>query len=80
MCPYKLFYRAADKRVFFEDNSEMIFLISQQNVCCDPLLGPSQWDSSNEGLQNMFLWKTLENDPKLPLLLLLIMSSAILSK
>ena len=25
-----------------KDNSKIIFLIPQQNICCDPLLEPSQ--------------------------------------
>ena len=34
-------YRAPDKRGY-EDNSEMIFLNFQQNICCDPSLELSQ--------------------------------------
>ena len=37
-----------------EDNSEIIFLISQKNICCDPSLEPSQRDGSNDGSQHTF--------------------------
>ena len=49
-----------------EDNSKIIFLISQRKhkVCCDPSLEPSQRDNSNDGSQNMFLWKNMDNYPK----------------
>ena len=32
----------------------MIFLTSQQKICCDSSSELSQGDSSNEGSQNMF--------------------------
>ena len=37
-----------------EDNSKLIFLISQQNITCDPSLEPSWQDGYNDGLQHMF--------------------------
>ena len=38
-----------------EDNSKIIFLISEKkNVCCDPSLEPSWQDGSNDGSQHMF--------------------------
>ena len=37
-----------------EDNSKIIFLISQRHICCDLSLEPSQRDGSNDGSQNMF--------------------------
>ena len=39
-----------------DDNSKILFLISQQKICCDPSLEPSQHDISNDWSQNMFLW------------------------
>ena len=39
-----------------EDNSKIIFLISQ---CCDPSLETTRQDSSNDGSQNMFLWRNM---------------------
>ena len=36
-------------RVDIEDNSKMIFLISQQNIFCDPSLEPSPQEGSNDG-------------------------------
>ena len=57
-------YRTPDNiRWGNEDNSKIIFLISQQkhmfsflneNIYCDSSLELSQWDSSNDGSQNMF--------------------------
>ena len=44
----------------FEDNSEEIFLFCNKNICCDPSLELSQWDSSTERSQymlNVELWK-----------------------
>ena len=32
----------------------ILVLFLNQNIYCDPLLEPSQWDSSNGGSQNMF--------------------------
>ena len=37
-----------------EDNSNIVFLFLNQNICCDPSLEPSQRDGSNDGSQNMF--------------------------
>ena len=42
-------------RQITEDNSKIIFLFLNENICCDPLLEPSQRDCSNGGTQNMFL-------------------------
>ena len=46
-----------------EDNLKIIFLISQMNTCCDPTLELSRRDSSNDGLQSMFLRKIMANYP-----------------
>ena len=43
------------------DNSKIIFLISQRKICCDPSLEPSRQDGSNDGSQNMFIWRNMEN-------------------
>ena len=48
-----------------EDNSKIIFLISQQNICCDPSLELCRGDSSNDGSQNMFLWRNVANYPSI---------------
>ena len=37
-----------------EDNSKIIFLSFQRNLCCDTLLGPSRRDGSNDGSQHTF--------------------------
>ena len=44
-------------RKSIEDNSKIIFLFVNKNICSDPSLKPSWWDCSNDGSQNMFLWK-----------------------
>ena len=36
------------------DNSKVIILILQKNICCDPSLEPSRRDGSNDGSQHMF--------------------------
>ena len=36
-----------------EDNSKIIFLISNENIRCDPSLELPRGDSSNDGPQNM---------------------------
>ena len=41
----------------------LFFLFLIENICCDPSLEPSQRDGSNEGSQNMFLWRNIENYP-----------------
>ena len=46
--------RAPDKWGI-EDNSKIIFLILNENICCDPSLEPSHQDGSNDRSQNMFL-------------------------
>ena len=33
------------------------------NRCCDPSLEPSRQDGSNNGSQNLFLWKHMANYP-----------------
>ena len=48
-----------------EDDSKIIFLISQ-NICCDPSLELSCQDSSNDGSQNMFLWRNGKRGPGRP--------------
>ena len=58
-----------------EDNSKIIFPISQQNISCDPSLESSSQDGSNDGSQNMFLWKQIDNYPKITLLALHIWST-----
>ena len=46
-----------------DDNSKISFLFLNGNICCDPSLEPSQRDSSNNGSQNMFLWRNIANYP-----------------
>ena len=49
------------------NNSKIIFfLFLNENICCDPSLEPSHRDSSNEGSQNMFLWRNMANYPVIP--------------
>ena len=36
-----------------------IFLFVNENICCDPSLEPSRRDASNDGSQNMFLWRSM---------------------
>ena len=45
--------RASDKRGT-EDNSKIIFLFLNKNICFDPSLELSQGDRPNDGLQHMF--------------------------
>ena len=54
------------------------FLFLKENICCDPSLEPSQRDGSNDGSQNMLLWRISEIwiiIPKLSLLPFLIWST-----
>ena len=51
-----------------EDNSKIIFSFLNKNICCDPSLEPSQQDGSNEGSQNMLLWRNKANYPSYPFL------------
>ena len=37
-----------------EDNSNIIFLFLNENICCDPSLEPSRGDGSKNGSQNTF--------------------------
>ena len=37
------------------------FLFLNINICCDPSLEPSRGDGSNDGSQNMFLWRYIAN-------------------
>ena len=37
------------------DNSKITLLFLNENVCCDPSLGPAQQDGSNDGSQHMYL-------------------------
>ena len=46
-----------------EDNSKIVFLISQRNVCCVPSLEPSQRDSYNDGSENILLRRNMANYP-----------------
>ena len=41
----------------------LFFLFLNENICCDPSLEPSRRDGSNDGSQNMFLWKNMANYP-----------------
>ena len=53
-----------------EDNSKIIFLLSE-NICCDPSLEPSR-DDSNDGSQNIFygeIWLIIFNLSLLPILI-----------
>ena len=34
-------------------------------TCCDPSLEPSQRDGSNDGSQNLFLWRNVANYPSI---------------
>ena len=46
-----------------EEKSKIIFLFLNENICCDSSLGPSRRDGSNDGSQNMFLWRNMANYP-----------------
>ena len=48
-----------------EDNSILFFLFHIENICCDHSLEPSRRDGSNDGSQNMFLWRNMENYPEI---------------
>ena len=37
------------------------FSFLKENICCDPSLEPSRGDGSNDGSQNMFLWRHMSN-------------------
>ena len=41
------------------------FLLLNKNICCDPSLEPARRDGSNDGLQNMFLWRHMANYPQI---------------
>ena len=45
------------------DDSEIIFLFLDKNICCDPSLEPSLQDGSNDSSQHMFLWCNMEKYP-----------------
>ena len=45
------------------DNLKISFLLLNINTSCEPSLEPSLRDCSNEGLQDMFLWRNMENYP-----------------
>ena len=51
-------FRAPGKK----DNSQMIFLTLNENICCD-LIRTVSVRRSNNGLQCMFLWNNVENYP-----------------
>ena len=40
-----------------EDNSKIIFLISNRKICCDPSLE----QPCNDESQNMILWRNMDN-------------------
>ena len=40
---------------------QIIFLFLNEIICCDPSLEPSQRDGSNDGSQNMILWRNMAN-------------------
>ena len=46
-----------------EDSSKIIFLFLIENICCDPSLESSRRDGSNDGSQNMFKWRNIDNYP-----------------
>ena len=47
-----------------EDNSKIFFfLFLNENICCDSSLEQSLRDCSNEGLQNMLIWRSMANYP-----------------
>ena len=50
-------------RVGLEDNPKLFFLISQQNIYCDPSLEPSRRDGSHDESQNMFKWRNMAKYP-----------------
>ena len=54
-----------------EDNSKIIFLFLNENICCDPSLKLSQQAGSDDGPHDRFLWKIWIIIPKLSLLPLL---------
>ena len=41
------------------------FLFLNENIYCDPSLGRSRRDGSNDGSQNMYFWKNMDNYPKI---------------
>ena len=51
------------RRGSIEDNVEIIFLISQQNIICDLSLELSRRDGSNDGSRNMLLWRNMADYP-----------------
>ena len=58
--------RAPDKRGN-EDNSKIIFLFLNENICWDALLELSRREGSNGGSQNMLLWRNMANYPYIAL-------------
>ena len=48
-----------------DDNSKIFFLISQQNIHCDPSLESSRRDGFYEGSQSIFMEKLRNIIPKL---------------
>ena len=59
-----------------EDNSKIIFLFLNKNICCDPSLEPSRCDGSNDGYNISLKGVILKIILKLSLLPLLIWSTA----
>ena len=46
-----------------ENNAKIIFIISHQNIYCEPSLEPPLANGSNEGSQHMFLCRNTDNYP-----------------
>ena len=62
---YLLFFPTSELQVRrgIEDNSEIFFFFLNENICCDPSLKPYRRDGSNDGSQNMYLWRNMSNYP-----------------
>ena len=43
----------------FEDNYKIAFLFFNENICCDPSIGPSRRDGSNEVTDVMVKYEKL---------------------
>ena len=46
-----------------EDNSKIVFFYFSKKTCCDSSLELSRRDGSNDGSQNMVLWRKVANYP-----------------
>ena len=60
-CEDHHFYSELQIRGGIEDNSEIIFLFLNKNICCDSSLEPSWQDGSDDGSQYMFQRSNMEN-------------------